>query len=87
VREVQVSQRQERPAAAAPAPPPGHYGRVTSIQTLRSEAKSTGTGAVIGYRVNVQLDNGQTRSVTVNSLDGLGKGDRVRYADGHLFHA
>lgn len=112
--------------------PVGQFGRVTSIQTLRSEAHSNGTGAVIGgvlggvlghqigggngrtaataigavggavvgnnveknrsrdvigYRVNVQLDNGNTRTVTVNTLDGLSQGDRVRYADGRLFHA
>lgn len=131
-REVTVSAQRDVTPVAVPAPPPGQYGRVTGIQTLRSEARSTGTGAVIGgvlggvlghqvgggngrtaataigavggavvgsnveknrsrdvigYRVNVQLDNGQTRSVTVNSLDGLNKGDRVRYANGHLFHA
>jgi len=129
---VVVAQRVATPVVQREVKPAGQYGRVTSIQTLRSEAHSNGTGAVIGgvlggvlghqigdgngrtaatavgaiggavvgnnveknrsrevigYRVNVQLDNGNTRTVTVNTLDGLSQGDRVRYADGHLFHA
>ena len=40
---------------------------------------------VIGYRVQVQLDNGETRTFEPKELDGLKVGDRVRLEQG-LMH-
>jgi outer membrane lipoprotein SlyB len=42
------------------------------------------TTKVIGYRVQVQLDNGETRSFEAAQLDGLKVGDRVRVEQGQL---
>ena len=39
---------------------------------------------VVGYRVQVQLDNGETRTFEPAQLDGLKVGDRVRVDQGHL---
>ena len=39
---------------------------------------------VIGYRVNVQLDSGETRTFEPKELDGLKVGDRVRVDQGLL---
>jgi outer membrane lipoprotein SlyB len=39
---------------------------------------------VIGYRVQVQLDNGETRTFEPKELDGLKVGDRVRLEQGLL---
>jgi outer membrane lipoprotein SlyB len=40
--------------------------------------------SVVGYRVHVQLDNGNTRSFERNALNGLDVGDRVRVDGGRL---
>lgn len=40
--------------------------------------------AVVGYRVRVQLDNGESRTYEEKHLDGLRVGDRVRVESGHL---
>ena len=42
------------------------------------------TTKVIGYRVQVQLDNGETRTFESAQLDGLKVGDRVRVEQGQL---
>jgi outer membrane lipoprotein SlyB len=42
---------------------------------------------IVGYRVSVQLDNGQTRTYEEKSLNGLQIGDRVRVDRGHLRRA
>ncbi|HTP72251.1 MAG TPA: glycine zipper 2TM domain-containing protein [Burkholderiaceae bacterium] len=42
------------------------------------------TTKVIGYRVQVQLDNGETRTFEWAQLDGLKVGDRVRVDQGQL---
>jgi outer membrane lipoprotein SlyB len=39
---------------------------------------------VVGYRVQVQLDNGETRTFEPTQLDGLKVGDRVRVEQGQL---
>jgi outer membrane lipoprotein SlyB len=39
---------------------------------------------VVGYRVQVQLDNGETRTFEPKELDGLKVGDRVRVDQGQL---
>jgi outer membrane lipoprotein SlyB len=39
---------------------------------------------VVGYRVQVQLDNGETRTFEPAQLDGLKIGDRVRVEQGQL---
>jgi outer membrane lipoprotein SlyB len=39
---------------------------------------------VVGYRVQVQLDNGETRTFEPKELDGLKVGDRVRVEQGQL---
>jgi outer membrane lipoprotein SlyB len=39
---------------------------------------------VVGYRVQVQLDNGETRTFEPAQLDGLKVGDRVRVEQGQL---
>jgi outer membrane lipoprotein SlyB len=39
---------------------------------------------VVGYRVQVQLDNGETRTFEPTQLDGLKVGDRVRVDQGQL---
>ena len=39
---------------------------------------------VVGYRVHVQLDNGETRTFEPAQLDGLKVGDRVRVDQGQL---
>jgi outer membrane lipoprotein SlyB len=39
---------------------------------------------VVGYRVQVQLDNGETRTFEPTELDGLKVGDRVRVEQGTL---
>lgn len=39
---------------------------------------------VVGYRVRVQLDNGETRTFEPPQLDGLKVGDRVRVDQGSL---
>jgi outer membrane lipoprotein SlyB len=39
---------------------------------------------VVGYRVRVQLDNGETRTFEPSQLDGLKIGDRVRVEQGAL---
>ena len=39
---------------------------------------------VTGYRVNVRLDNGQSRTFEERRLDGLQVGDRVRIENGRL---
>jgi len=39
---------------------------------------------VVGYRVQVQLDNGETRTFEPAQLDGLKVGDRVRVDQGQL---
>jgi outer membrane lipoprotein SlyB len=39
---------------------------------------------VVGYRVRVQLDSGETRSFTEKRQDDYRVGDRVRVADGRL---
>jgi outer membrane lipoprotein SlyB len=39
---------------------------------------------VVGYRVHVQLDNGETRTFEPTQLDGLKVGDRVRVQQGQL---
>lgn len=39
---------------------------------------------VVGYRVQVQLDNGETRTFEPTQLDGLKVGDRVRIDQGQL---
>ena len=45
--------------------------------------KATNT-KVVGYRVQVQLDNGETRTFEPTQLDGLKVGDRVRIEQGQL---
>ena len=45
--------------------------------------KATNT-KVVGYRVQVQLDNGETRTFEPTQLDGLKVGDRVRVDQGQL---
>lgn len=42
---------------------------------------------VVGYRVRVQLDNGETRTFEPSQLDGLKVGDRVRIEQGALRRA
>lgn len=42
---------------------------------------------VVGYRVQVQLDNGETRTFESTQLDGLKVGDRVRVDQGQLRRA
>jgi outer membrane lipoprotein SlyB len=42
---------------------------------------------VVGYRVRVQLDNGETRTFEPSQLDGLKVGDRVRIEQGTLRRA
>jgi outer membrane lipoprotein SlyB len=39
---------------------------------------------VVGYRVQVQLDNGETRTFEPSQLDGLKVGDRVRVDQGSM---
>jgi hypothetical protein len=39
---------------------------------------------VVGYRVRVQLDNGESRTFEPPQLDGLKVGDRVRVEQGAL---
>ena len=39
---------------------------------------------VVGYRVQVQLDNGETRTFEPAQLEGLKVGDRVRIEQGQL---
>ena len=39
---------------------------------------------VVGYRVQVQLDNGETRTFESAQVDGLKVGDRVRVEQGQL---
>jgi outer membrane lipoprotein SlyB len=39
---------------------------------------------VVGYRVQVQLDNGETRTFEPTQIDGLKVGDRVRIDQGQL---
>jgi len=45
------------------------------------------TAKVVGYRVQVQLDNGETRTFEPAQLDGLKVGDRVRVEHGLLRRA
>lgn len=40
--------------------------------------------AVVGYRVRVQMDNGDSHTYEEKQLDGLRVGDRVRVEAGHL---
>jgi outer membrane lipoprotein SlyB len=42
---------------------------------------------IVGYRVSVRLDNGQTRTFTEARLDGLRVGDRVRVEGKHIRRA
>jgi outer membrane lipoprotein SlyB len=39
---------------------------------------------VVGYRVSVHMDDGDSRSVRVDARDGLEVGDRVRVEGNHL---
>ncbi len=48
-----------------------------SIEKARSEK-------VTGYRVRVQMDNGESRTFQESNLDGLSVGDRVRVEGGQL---
>jgi outer membrane lipoprotein SlyB len=42
---------------------------------------------IVGYRLSVRLDNGQTRSFQESQLDGLRIGDRVRIERNHVRRA
>ncbi len=51
-----------------------------NVERLRSRE-------VVGYRVQLQLDNGQQRSVTLRQRGDFGTGDRVRLVSGKLQRA
>jgi outer membrane lipoprotein SlyB len=48
------------------------------------EIEKTQNRKVVGYRVRVQLDNGDTKTFEPSQLDGLKVGDRVRIDQGAL---
>jgi outer membrane lipoprotein SlyB len=51
------------------------------------EIEKTQNRKVVGYRVRVQLDNGDTKTFEPSQLDGLKVGDRVRIDQGALHKA
>jgi outer membrane lipoprotein SlyB len=48
------------------------------------QAEKAYSAKVVGYRVHVQLDNGESRTFESAQLDGLKVGDRVRVDQGQL---
>ena len=82
----------QRPAASS------HLGQVRGIDPVTEEVRPTGGGAVaghqiekhrvaakvVGYDVQVRLDNGEVRGVRLQSLGGLSVGDRVDTEGGRL---
>jgi len=48
------------------------------------QIEKANSAKVVGYRVQVQLDNGETRTFESAQLDGLRVGDRVRVQQGQL---
>ncbi len=60
---------------------PGALGGAVAghrIERARAAAK------VVGYDVHVRLDNGEVRTIRLESLDGLGVGDRIDTGGGRL---
>jgi outer membrane lipoprotein SlyB len=51
------------------------------------QVEKAATTKVVGYRVQVQLDNGEMRTFEPTQLDGLKVGDRVRIDQGHMLRA
>ena len=48
------------------------------------QVEKAANSKVVGYRVQVHLDNGETRTFEPAQLDGLKVGDRVRIDQGQL---
>jgi len=59
-------------------------GAVAGAVVGNEVEKRRNTGEEVGYRVDVRLDNGGTRSEMLEYVGDLRVGDRVRIADGRI---